>query len=183
MQSALSSQASGQSYNASAYVPLGDGAPNTIAAASNVSNLSGVTITDANLTASEIPALDYLSLSGGTLAGDLELNGNATTTGTSYFTGNVGIGTSTSQDALAINGSVFLPSISAPGLTTNRLYANGGSLYGQGASSAAQQPATGRATGRTCGEWVGTSGSVLPPPLTPSPSQATATSPAGSARA
>ena len=53
LQSALSSQTSGQSYNASAYVPLGDGAPNTIAAASNIGSISGAAIT--NLTASEIP--------------------------------------------------------------------------------------------------------------------------------
>ncbi len=43
------------------------------AAASNITNLSGVTITNANLTASEIPALDYLSLSGGTLSGTLNV--------------------------------------------------------------------------------------------------------------
>ena len=73
LQSALSSQGSGQSYNASAYVPLGDGAPNTIAAASNIGNLSGATITNANLTASEIPNLSasYLSLGGGNLTGAL----------------------------------------------------------------------------------------------------------------
>ena len=164
--------------------PSATAQPNTIAAASNVSNLSGVTITDANLTASEIPALDYLSLSGGTLAGDLELNGNATTTGTSYFTGNVGIGTSTSQDALAINGSVFLPSISAPGLTTNRLYANGGSLYWAGSLIG----------GATTGNWTSDGTNVwrlggavgigtTSPSLTPSPSPATATSPAASASA
>jgi hypothetical protein len=41
-----------QSYNASAYVPFGDCSPNTIAAASNIGNLSGVTITNANFTGS-----------------------------------------------------------------------------------------------------------------------------------
>jgi hypothetical protein len=46
--------------------------------------------------------------------------------------GNVGIGTSTSQDALAVNGSEYLPDISVPGLATNRLYANGGDLYRAG---------------------------------------------------
>jgi hypothetical protein len=55
LQSALSPQGSGQSYNASAYVPLGDGAPNTIAAASNIGSVSGSSIT--NLTPSEIPNL------------------------------------------------------------------------------------------------------------------------------
>ena len=38
-----------------------------------INNLSNVTITDANLTASEIPALDYLPLSGGTLTGTLNV--------------------------------------------------------------------------------------------------------------
>ena len=97
-----------------------------------IDQLDNVTITNANLSASEIPALDYLSLSGGSLSGDLSVAGNATTTGTSYFTGNIGIGTSSSQDALAVNGSTFLPNISAPSITANRLYANGGSLYWAG---------------------------------------------------
>jgi hypothetical protein len=102
------------------------------AAANAINNLSNVTITNANLTVSEIPALDYLSLSGGSLSGDLSVAGNATTTGTGYFTGNVGIGTSTSQDALSVDGSEYLTDITAPGDTTNRLYANGGSLYWAG---------------------------------------------------
>ena len=70
LQSALSSQGhQRQSYNASAYVPLGDGAPNTIAAASNIGNVSGAAIT--NLTASEIPDFSgsYLSLNGGAVTG------------------------------------------------------------------------------------------------------------------
>jgi hypothetical protein len=51
------------------------------AAENNISSLSGVTITNANLTASEIPALDYLSLSGGTLSGTLSVPSlNASTT-------------------------------------------------------------------------------------------------------
>jgi hypothetical protein len=92
LQSTLNTNSSALTYNASSYFPLGDGTG--IAAASNIGNLSGVTITNANLSASEIPALDYLSRSGGTLAGDLELNGSATTTGNSYFNGSVGIRTS-----------------------------------------------------------------------------------------
>jgi hypothetical protein len=60
-------------FSASASPPIGGGAPNTIAAASNIGQLNGVTITNANLTASEIPALDYLSLSGGTLTGNLSV--------------------------------------------------------------------------------------------------------------
>ena len=114
------------------YVAADGNNANPYAAASAINNLSNVTITNANLTASEIPALNYLSSSGGSLSGSLSIGGNATTTGTSYFGGNVGIGTSTSQDALAVNGSEYLPDISAPGLTTNRLYANSGSLYWAG---------------------------------------------------
>ena len=111
---------------------LGDGNPLVpYAAVSAIDNLSNVTITNANLTASEIPGLDYLSLSGGTLSGNLELNGNATTTGVSYFTGNVGVGTSTS-DALAINGSEYLADITPPTVTANRLYSSGGDLYWAG---------------------------------------------------
>jgi len=109
-----------------------DGNPEAIEAGAAINSLYDVTLTNANLTASEIPSLNYLSLSGGTLGGNLQISGNATTTGTSYFTGNIGIGTSTSQDALAVNGSEYLPDISAPTLTNNRLYANGGSLYWAG---------------------------------------------------
>ena len=72
------------------------------ATAGPVVQLAGSNITD--LTASEIPALDYLSLNGGALSGDLSVAGNSTTTGNTYFAGDVGIGTST-HDALALNGS------------------------------------------------------------------------------
>jgi hypothetical protein len=51
-----------------------DGNPDVpYAGLSNIGQLSNVTITNANLTASEIPALDYLSLSGGTLTGTLSV--------------------------------------------------------------------------------------------------------------
>ena len=115
-----------------------DALSHEIAQTNQVGTLSNVTIENptlqggvSGLTASEIPTLDYLSLSGGSLAGNLQLNGNATTTGSSYFTGNVGIGTSTS-DALALNGSAYLTNITAPLNTTNRLYANAGDLYWSG---------------------------------------------------
>jgi hypothetical protein len=114
------------------YVAANGNAAIPYAGANAIDNLSNVTITNANLTASEIPALDYLSLSGGSLSGDLSIGGNATTTGTSYFTGNVGIGTWTSQDALAVNGSEYLPNVAAPTITANRLYANANDLYWAG---------------------------------------------------
>ena len=51
-----------------------DGNPTYPYAAENsINNLSNITITNANLSASEIPALDYLSLSGGTLTGTLNV--------------------------------------------------------------------------------------------------------------
>jgi hypothetical protein len=43
------------------------------AASQQIGQLNGTTITNANLTASEIPALDYLSLNGGTLSGALSV--------------------------------------------------------------------------------------------------------------
>ena len=109
LQSALSLQVSNQSYNASAYVPLGDGAPNTIAAASNIGTISGAAIT--NLTASEIPNLSgsYLSLNGGTVAGTTTITslsvGSANTGVAPFFVGGKSTGSvvgSTGQ-ALAWN--------------------------------------------------------------------------------
>ena len=82
VQSALASQQPGQNYNASAYFPLGDGTG--IAAASNIGQLSGVTITNASINAASIPDLSgsYLSLGGGVLTGSL---GIGTTTPGSLF--------------------------------------------------------------------------------------------------
>ena len=95
---ALQSAISSQGYNAAAYVPLGGGASNTIAAASNIGQLSGTTLNNvtihgvSGLTASEIPDLSgsYLSLDGGTLQGTLstpsllftQLNASSTPTST-----------------------------------------------------------------------------------------------------
>ena len=102
---------------------------NPYAAASAINNLSGVTITNANLTASEIPDLSgsYLSLGGGMLTGAL-INSS---TATSSFAGGLGIGTTSPSDVLAVNGPIYLANVS-PAATTNRLYSNGGSLYWNG---------------------------------------------------
>jgi hypothetical protein len=91
-------------FSASAAPMLGGGAPNTIAAANAINQLSGVTITNANLTSSEIPDLSgqYLSLNGGTLAGALR----NTATSSSYFLGPLGIGTTTPLSALSIQGAL-----------------------------------------------------------------------------
>jgi hypothetical protein len=60
-----------------------------------IDNLSNVTITNAHLTASEIPtdivAANYLPLSGGTLAGDLTLTGNLTVSGAQTLSGAITI--------------------------------------------------------------------------------------------
>ena len=69
------------------------------AAASNISNLSNVTITNANLTASEIPALNYLSLGGGTLTGSLSVP-SISASSTNY-------GVITSTNSSTTNLSVF----------------------------------------------------------------------------
>ena len=135
----------------------GNGNPEAIGAGAAINQLNNVTITNANLTASEIPPLDYLSLSGGSLSGDLSVTGNATTTGTSYFSGNVGIGTSSSQDALSVNGSTYLTNIASPSITANRLYANSGSLYWAGSVIAGA--ATGNWTSDGTNVWR-TGGSV-----------------------
>jgi hypothetical protein len=91
------------------------------AAENNITNLSGVTITNANLTASEIPDLSgtYLSLNGGAVSG------------TTSFADDVGIGTTSPSDVLAVNGPIFLANVS-PTATSNRLYSNGGALYWNG---------------------------------------------------
>ena len=93
------------------------------AAVSNIGQLSNVTITNANLSASEIPALDYLPLSGGTLTGTLSVptldasstnygvitSANASSTnlsnfGTAYF-GGTGTTTIDSAGDLSVAGN------------------------------------------------------------------------------
>ncbi len=105
---------------------------NPYAAASNIGNLSNVTITNPSitgLTASEIPDLSgsYLSLGGGTLTGSLTDSGTAN----SSFAGALGIGTTSPSDVLAVNGPIFLGNVS-PTATASRLYSTGGSLYWNG---------------------------------------------------
>ena len=106
----------------------------TFAQSQKIDHLSNITVDGVSgLTASDIPALSYLPISGGSgsVSGDLSIGGNSTTTGTAYFGGKVGIGTSSPTDTLSVNGPIFI-SDQAPAVTTNRLYSNAGSLYWAG---------------------------------------------------
>ena len=69
LRSALDSQTA--NYNASTNFPLGDGTG--LSAVSNIGQLNGVTITNADINAASIPDLsgNYLSVNGGTLSGAL----------------------------------------------------------------------------------------------------------------
>jgi hypothetical protein len=121
----LSLRGTGESYNASDYFPLGDGTG--IAAASNIGQLSNVTISNASISSNSIPDLSgsYLSVSGGTLTGPINfagsnqllLDGGApflTSTSTSLYIGLLS-GTSTADvqntavgyDTLASDGSGY----------------------------------------------------------------------------
>jgi len=146
----------GDQQQAAVYIPLGDGAPNTIAAASNIGQLNGVTITNANLTASEIPDLsgDYLSLSGGGV------------TGTSTFPA-LGIGTSSPGSIFSIAGvgnwtSATSTYYSSGGinLTAGCFSINGTCITGGGSSSLTigTTPISGGTNGDILG--IGTGGSA-----------------------
>ena len=70
---------SSQTYEANAVPPLGGGAPNTIAAASNIGQLSGTSITDPTISGGSIADV---SLSGGSVsATSLSVSGGTTLTG------------------------------------------------------------------------------------------------------
>lgn len=130
------------------YIAAGGNNENPFAAASAINNLSNVTITNANLTASEIPtdivASNYLPLSGGTLTGTLSVPtlsasttnygtltaNNASTTllsnfGTAYFGGTAtttinSAGDLTVAGSLTANGNVSLGNAT----TTNLIATN-----------------------------------------------------------
>ena len=121
------------------------------AAVSNIGQLSNVTITNptiTGLTAGEIPDLSgsYLSLGGGTLTGAFVDSGTAS----SSFAGALGIGTTSPSDVLAVNGPIFLGSVS-PAATADRLYNNGGSLYWAGSPIAGGSVGNWTTTAPTCG--------------------------------
>jgi hypothetical protein len=112
------------SFSADASPPLGGGAPNTIAAANAIDQLSGttlnnVTITNANLTASEIPALNYLSLGGGTLNGTLNVPTlNASSTNYGLLTSTNASSTNFSTFGTAYFGGTATSSFNSVGVLT-----------------------------------------------------------------
>jgi Chaperone of endosialidase/Domain of unknown function (DUF5011) len=111
---------------------------NEIAATNKIDQLNGTTLNNvtvngiSGITASDIPtnivAVNYLPLVGGTLTGALINSGTAT----SSFIGALGIGTSSPSDLFALNGAAYIADITPPANTTNRLYSNAGSLYWAG---------------------------------------------------
>ena len=121
------------SYVQSEPVVSGAGAPlsaEAFAPSQRINNLENVTISNATfsgvsgLSSSDIPALNYLQLSGGTLAGDLLINGNASTT--DLFASNATVGT-LSAGTFNATGTSTLAGINLP--TTNcSTFGNGGKL-------------------------------------------------------
>jgi hypothetical protein len=98
---------------------------NRYAAASAIGQLSNVTVTNANLTASEIPALNYLPLSGGTLSGDLtgtdlSLSGNLTVGG-NFTAGSMWFSAASSTGVIEINATTT--NLVATNATSTNLFA------------------------------------------------------------
>jgi hypothetical protein len=123
------------------------GYTNSIALTNRIDQLSGTKLSNitvnsvSGLTAADIPtnivAVNYLPLAGGTLSGDLTLTGNltainATTTdfaalGKSYFAGNVGIGTTSPFATLSVAGNGFFNSdLTASNITATGTLSVGG---------------------------------------------------------
>lgn len=78
---------------------------------------------------------DYLPLSGGTLTGALDLPSFRVTSAATPSSVNYrfGVGTTTPSDTLALDGPFYIAQITAPAVTTDRLYNDGGDLYWNGA--------------------------------------------------
>ena len=92
-----------------------------------INNLSSVTISNPVITGASITGTSisgYLPSTGGSLSGDLAGSTGSFTT--------LGVGTTTPSDTFAVNGVTYLADVSAPAVTTNRLYSNSGSLYWNG---------------------------------------------------
>jgi hypothetical protein len=109
-----------------------------------VSKLTDLSLTAKDLTRNSVGINDLTTdvanglsvISGGnitnvanaTLSGQLTANGS----GNNYFAGNVGIGTTTPDEALDLNGRLDLAQTTAPSVTTDKLYNVGGNLFWNG---------------------------------------------------
>ncbi len=109
-----------------------------IALTNRINNLSNVTISGATITSSTFDGT--LSGSSGAFTGAVS-GATASFTGASNFgstlyvdsvNSRVGVGTSSPSDTLSVNGPAYFAQVSAPSVTTNRLYNTGGSLYFNG---------------------------------------------------
>jgi hypothetical protein len=110
--------------------------------------ITGGTITNTNISGGTISGTTIsgttLTVSSGIFSGNLTVSGTATSTfaGDSNFDGGtlyidslnnrVGVGTSSPSDTFSLAGPLYLSQISAPSVTTNRLYNTGGSIYWNG---------------------------------------------------
>ncbi|HAP74021.1 TPA: hypothetical protein DCP88_01715, partial [Candidatus Campbellbacteria bacterium] len=138
-----------------------------ISATNNIDNLGSVTITDSNISSSNVSGTELsftngtiqnltvtgtatstyggpISATNGTYSGNLTVTGNTTLntltvsgdtifdTDTLYIdsiNNRVGIGSTTPSDTLSVNGATYLAPISAPSITTDRLYNISNDLY------------------------------------------------------
>ena len=138
-----------------------------ISATNNIDNLGSVTITDSNISSSNVSGTELsftngtiqnltvtgtatstyggpISATSGTYSGNLTVTGNTTLntltvsgdtifdTDTLYIdsiNNRVGIGSTTPSDTLSVNGATYLAPISAPSITTDRLYNISNDLY------------------------------------------------------
>src|SRR3989344_6093748 len=92
-----------------------------------INNLSSVTLSSPTITGASITGTTiagYLPTAGGSMSGDLVGSTGSFTT--------LGVGTTTPSDTFAVNGVTYLADVSAPSVTTNRLYSNSGNLYWAG---------------------------------------------------
>ncbi len=142
---ALQQAISSQTYGVSSSIPLGGGSSNTIAAMSNIGQLTNIAITNPTITGGSITNTSFsggpvsatsLSVSGDTtLAGNLNVTStNATSTFAGGLTaasstfnilqnGNVGIGTTAPQATLDVNGILNTQALNfAGGYTSERTF-------------------------------------------------------------
>jgi hypothetical protein len=139
----------------------------TIANMQRIDTLSGVAITNSTFTGGTIEGLNGLSVNGNISGNNISANGQLTISGTATSTiagdvafdsdtlfidsvnNRVGVGTSSPSDTFAVNGPVYLTRISAPAVTTNRLYNVNGLLYFNGTPVG-----SGSGGGGADGNWV-----------------------------